>query len=199
MGKFMNGLYFSPKDGGSGGNGDDPKPDGKEETQPKEDLADDVLKWDAFHASLPDDAKALIEEHESGLRTALNTERDSRKTAEGDLRKVAKKLKDGSEAQTEVLRLADEVAASTKKADFYEDAHGAEVTNLKYAYIIAEAEDLFDKKGNVDFVAMKKDYPELFTKKKAPPGGAGEGTGGGLPGKKKDMNTILREAAGKTR
>ena len=197
---LWNGILFSPDDttgGGksSGDNGDDngKKPDSKSKGSQEE-----ALEWESWHKALPKEAQELISERESGLKTALGSERDARKDAEKDLRDVAKKLEEGSDAQKEVLRLADEVADGTKKSDFYEDAHKAGVSNLKLAYHIADTDDLFDKRGNVDFDKLKENYPELFGKK-APPadGNAGDGTGGSLDAKPTDMSSWIRHQAGK--
>jgi len=197
---MMNNLFermiVLDKDGGAGGDDKDGDGEGdlskdKGKTQPE------ALDWDAWHKTLPKEVQALIVERESGLRTALKTERDARGEAEKDLRDVAKKLEEGSEAQKEVLKLADAVAVGNTKADFYEDAHEAGISNLKLAYHVAITEDLFDKRGNVDFEKMKKDFPELFVKSpRKPPGGAGAGAGDDL-GQPASMNEYIRRSAGR--
>lgn len=165
------------------------------EVQPKEEPK--ALEWKPWHDALPKEAQELVADREKGLKSALDTERDARKTAETDLRTVAKKLEKGSEAQKEVLKLADEVAEGATKADFYEDAHKAGVSNLKLAYHVATTEDLFDKKGNVNFEKMKEAYPELFGKKQVAKGNAGEGTGSAPGGQAMGMNEFIRKSAGK--
>ena len=165
------------------------------EVQPKEEPKS--LEWKPWHDALPKEAQELVAEREKGLKSALDSERDARKTAETDLRAVAKKLEEGSEAQQEVLKLADQVAEGTTKADFYEEAHKAGVSNLKLAYHIATTEDLFDKRGAVNFEKMKEAYPELFGKKQVPRGDAGEGTGTAPGGKDISMDAYIRRAAGK--
>ena len=188
MGTLKNGLYFAPEDGGAGGSGE---ADGEENQGEQA----DVLVWDTFHESLSPEQQALIATSESGLKTALSTERDNRKKAEKDLRAVAKELEDGSEAQKEVLRLADENVAINAKADFYEDAHKYGVTNLSLAYLAAKAGDLIDGRGNVNFDKLKEANPELFGKKIIPDVGAGDGTGSRDMPKKVDMNSMIRKKA----
>ena len=190
MGTLKNGLYFAPDDGGAGGSGE---ADGEENQGEQA----DVLVWDTFHDSLKPEAQALIATRESGLKTALSSERDARKTAEKDLRDVADKLEKGSQAQKDVLELADAVAAGTLKSDFYEDAHKSGVTNLKLAYLVAKDDDLFDKRGNVNFEKMKEANPELFGRKIIPDVGAGDGTGSRDMPKKVDMNAMIRKKAGR--
>jgi len=183
-------LYDKDPPGGGGGKGDPPP----KETKPPEPA---VLNWETWHKTLPKEVQTLIADHESGLKTALGSERDARKTAEKDLRDVAKKLEEGSEAQIEVLKLADDVAVGNTKADFYEDAHEAGISNLKLAYHVATTEDLIDKRGNVDFDKMKENFPELFTKPtRKPQGGAGAGAGDDL-GQKAGMNAWIRSQAGR--
>ena len=189
MSEFRKGLFYSPEKDGDGGE--------KPEEKPAEDKKDDVLEWDTWHKALPEDAQELVAGHVSGLKTALASERDARDTAEKDLRDVAGKLEKGSEAQKEVLRLADAVADGNTKIDFYEDAQKAGVSNLKLAFVVAKEEGLFDKRGNANFTKLKEIYPELFGKKKVPDGTAGDGTGTGLPGEKVDMNTLIRKKAGR--
>jgi hypothetical protein len=166
-----------------------------QEVQPKEEAK--ALEWKPWHDALPPEAQELVAEREKGLKSALDSERDARKTAETDLRAVAKKLEEGSEAQQEVLKLADQVAEGTTKADFYEEAHKAGVSNLKLAYHVATTEELFDKRGAVNFEKMKEAYPELFGKKQVPRGDAGEGTGTAPGGKDISMNAFIRRSAGK--
>lgn len=187
---LLRGWYFSPDEGAGGEAEADPKP--------KVGEGEGVLEWDAWHGSLPEPQQKLIAERESGLKTALDSERDARKTAEKDLRAVAAKLEKGSEAQNEVIKLADAVAESTVRADFYEEAHKAGVSNLKLAFHVASTEDFFDKKGNANFDRMKEQYPELFGVKKPPvKGNAGDGTGSTPTGGKTGMSAWIRSQAGK--
>jgi hypothetical protein len=142
--------------------------------------------------------RGLYDTEVQGLKSALKSERDARGTLEKDLRDAAAKAEKGSEAEKQLTGMADRVAESDGKAAFYEAAHGVGVTNLKLAYLVAKQDELFDRKGNPDFEALKKGYPELFGKPGAPPpppGNAGAGTGG-TPPAKQGMNEFIRAAAG---
>ena len=195
LSELLKGWYFS--EGGGGGSADS-KADPEADPNAQAGDGGEVLEWDTWHKALPEPAQQLIAQRESGLKTALASERDARKTAEKDLRDVAAKLEKGSEAQNEVIKLADAVAEGTAKADFYEEAHKAGVSNLKLAYHVASTEGFMDKRGNANFDKMKEQYPELFGRKAPPPSGnAGDGTGTAPTGKKKDMNTFIRTVAGK--
>jgi len=191
MENFRKGLFFAPDDGAGDGN------TGGEENQEQE-QQEEVNEWDAFHNSLTPEAQKLISDRDNGLKSALGKEREARDKAEKDLRDVAKDLKEGSEAQEKVLKLADEVAAESLRADFYEEAHDEGIVNLKLAFHVVQKDELFDRKGNADFKALKKDYPELFGKRKIASGDGGEGAGGdGLPREKVDMNALIRKKAGR--
>lgn len=195
MNRLWKGILYD-KDGTAGGGTDDGKGDPSKD-KGTVDVKPVVLDWDTWHGTLPKAAQKLIAAHESGLKTALGSERDARGKAEGDLRNVAKKLEEGSEAQKEVLKLADDVAVGNTKADFYEEAHAAGVSNLKLAYHVAVTEELFDKRGNVDFAKMKETFPELFGKAPIKPKtNAGDGTDTDL-GQTADMNAYIRKAAGR--
>lgn len=197
LSNLWNGFCYSPDTDGDGGNGDDDQ--AKDKDKGKDEDKGKSLAWKPWHDALPKEAQELIATRESGLKTALDSERDARKDAEKDLRAVAKDLEEGSEAQKKVLTLADDVAEGTKKADFYEDAHKAGVSNLKLAFLVATDEGLFDKRGNANFDKLKEGFPELFGKKRVTDSNAGDGTGGLPDGKKAGMSEFIRASSGKHR
>ena len=194
--KLKSGLFFSPDDGGGSGS-DGGGENNQQQNDGNGDKKGDGLRWDTWHKDQPEEIQTLITEHESSLKTALETERDARKKAEKQLRDMASKLEDESETKAELLKMADDHAAMNQKAQFYEDAHEAGVTNLKLAYLAAQNDDLFDRKGVVDFDAMKENYPQLFAKQNIPNGGAGDGTGDGMQHSGPSMNSFIRQAAGR--
>ena len=153
--------------------------------------------FDTWYEGQDDTVKGLIEGHVGGLKSALGTERDARGKAEEGLLKVAGKLEKGSEAQKEVLRLADVAASANTKADFYEIAQAAGVSNLKLGYHVAVTDELIDKRGNVNFEKMKETYPELFAKApKTPSADAGAGKGDGIT-PAGGMNAFIRQGSGR--
>ncbi len=185
-------MFVYDKDDDKGGKGDS-----DDKNKHKHKSSDEPVTFETWHEGLDATQQGLIAGHVTGLKTALGSERDARSKAEEGLRAVAGKLEKGSEAQKEVLRLADENATGTVKTDFYEEAHAAGVTNLKLAYAFVTMEKLFDKRGNVDFEALKKANPELFSRSKNPPGGAGDGTDTHKLQDGKGMNDFIRGAAGR--
>jgi len=156
------------------------------------------LVFDTWIGSQPEPVKAAITEHEKGLKTALESERTSRQDLEGQLRDAAKKLEKQPELQKSLTDMADKLAETDRRADFYEAAHAAGVMNLKLAYVVAGQDEMFDKKGNVNFETLKTKYPELFAgTKPAPRGNAGAGTGTHQPASG-GMNEFIRRSAGRT-
>ena len=140
--------------------------------------------------------KNMLDGHTKGLKSALVSERENRKSLEKQLRELATKAEKGSEAEQRLTQLADELTEESRRADFNEAAHAAGVTNLKLAYLAAIKDDLFDRKGEVNFEGLKKVYPELFGGRKLPRGDAGTGRENGQPASA-DMNQFIRRSAGR--
>lgn len=192
-------AMFFEADGGGGGGGAGGEGDGEgngsgggESSEQAEELV-----YDDWFGQQPDEVKSLLDEHTSGLKSALGSEREARREAQKQLRAVADDLKEGSEARGKLTKLADDFAEAEAKTDFYEQAHGEGVTDLKLAYIVAKEEGLIDKRGKVDFTKMKEAHSSLFVSKKRPPGHGGQGAGGEGSGQPKDMNAAIRAAAGR--
>lgn len=182
-------LYDANAAGGGGNSGDGNQAGGEGGTQT-------ALTFEAWHDALSDEQKGLIENHTKGLKTALDSERGSRKDLEKQLRDMAKKSEKGSDAEAQLTKLADELQTSDRKADFYEAAHAAGVKNLKLAFTVAMTDEMFDKHGRVNFDEMKKTYPELFASTTTTRGDAGSGTNQ-QHSDANDMNSRIRRAAGR--
>ena len=158
-----------------------------------------VFDYETWLAAQPDDVKAGLEQHTSGLTSALTSERESRKDFEKQARDLAEKAEKGSEAQAQLTAVADKLAATDQRADFMEAAHAAGVKNLKLAYTVAREDEMFDRRGNVNFEAMKKTYPELFGSTAPAAGNAGAGTitQPAPGGKNAEANAAIRRASGR--
>jgi hypothetical protein len=162
--------------------------------------------YESFFEAQPAEVKTLIEEHTQGLKSALESERESRKGLEKQVRDLAGKAEKGSEAEAQLTKLADSLAEAERKSAeglaeaerrtaFYEAAHAAGISNLKLAYTVALQDEMFDKRGAVNFEALRSSYPELFGgKPSTPPGNAGAGTGS-PPVAQTDMNAFIRGSA----
>jgi len=157
-----------------------------------------AASFEAWIGTQPENVRELITGHEKGLKSALETERTSRGDLEGQLRVMAKDAAKTPELQRSLTEMADKLAETDRRADFYDTAHAAGVTNLKLAYMCAVKDELFDKKGNVNFETLKTNYPELFAGvKPAPRGNAGAGTGSNQPAGG-GMNDFIRRSAGRS-
>lgn len=153
--------------------------------------------WETWIADQTDDVQGLYNSHVEGLKNTVKATREERDTMASDLRDAAAKLDKGSEAETKLTEMAGKFDAMERRAVFAEDAIRPEIgcTNPKAAYLIAQADELFDRKGNPSWDAIKKAAPELFRK----PGtdtNAGSGTGGDPP-ETFDMNQAIRAKAGR--
>lgn len=164
---------------------------------PQSDAGGTPASFDTWLGAQPDDVRARIEENISGLKSALTAEREANREREKELRDLAAKAEKGSLAQKELERLADQLAESDRRADFYEAAQREGVTNMRLAYTVAVQDELFDRRGNPQFDEMRTAYPELFVAQQAAPAGhAGAGTQK-PPATKVSMNDFIRRAAGR--
>jgi len=121
-----------------------------------------TIQWDEWLKGQPDEIRTAYESHTTGLKTALQSERQQRGELEKQLREAAAKADKGSEAQQQLTGMADKLAALESQQDFYDQAHKVGVTDLKLAYIVAREEGLIDARGRVNFDGLKKAHPALF-------------------------------------
>jgi small-conductance mechanosensitive channel len=180
----INIMYDADKDGSGGGN---PDADNNENNQ---------QKYDNFESFLNEQDEAVKELYQSdiaGLKTALKSERDSNKELADSLKELSSKVEKGSEAEQKLTEMANKLDAANKRANFAEMAIKPEIgcVNIKAAYALALADNLFDDKGIPQWEEVKKAAPELFRK----PGktDAGEGADD-VPS---DINAAIRKAAGR--
>lgn len=166
-------------------------PDPQGEQQPANET------FEAWLGQQPEDIRSRYEQHTSGLRSALESERETRRTLEKDVRRLARQQEEGSESRQQLDALAGNLAEQNQRADFYEEAHRLGVVDLRLAYLAARDGGLIDDRGRADMTALKTRYPHLFeTRRSAPAGNAGSGTGPD-PKPKNTMNDAIRRAAGR--
>jgi len=200
-------LRAPATDGAGGGSGQGAAGDGKTGDGQGQGAAGDgksttATTFETFEAFLdaqPDEVNALIDGHTKGLKTALETERTARKGFEKELRDAAKKLEKGSDERQNLEGLADKLNKEQRRADFFDLAHNAGVTNLRLAWIAGQEAELIPEAVHLtDFGKIKERFPELFAQKekpKTPKGNAGDGTqteqrpAGG-------MNAFIRASSG---
>ncbi len=148
---------------GAGGQGGTP---GQAGGQQQSGAGGTPVTFDGWLGGLPDEQKSLVNGHIAGLKSALESEREQRRSFESQLREAAKKAEKGSEMEQRLSALADKAGQAERQAKFYEVASAAGATNLKLAWIAAQEAKLIDGQGNVSTEALKAQFPELF---KAPP------------------------------
>lgn len=154
--------------------------------------------WDAFLETLPPEAKTLHEQHESGLRSTVQATRQERDALKARLDALIGAL-DGKEPATvrqELEQMRSGLDTANARADFFEAASKPEVgcRNPKLAWMVAQAESLFDRRGNPDWAAIKQTAPELFGAA-IPQSNAGSGNNNPPPGNE-TMDDFIRQKAG---
>lgn len=156
--------------------------------------------FDAWLQQQDENARRLYEEHVSGLKNALKSERTEKGDLSKQLKDLAKKAEEGSALKAELDRLAATQEKTSRRADFLESAVAAGVTDLKLAWkaVSADGDEFLDRKGQINFEALKAAHPGLFEKPRVPDVNAGRGLGGGNPNKSSTaaMNDFIRKAAG---
>lgn len=178
---------------GNGGQGD-PDPKGKQDPGQVETQAPE-LTYDNWMGQQTKEVQALVTGNVTGLKSALESERENRKGVESQLRTLAEQLEgDHKEAIENMANQLDEV---TLQNDFYEAAIAEGVNNPKLAFVVVKEYQLIDRKGRVNFDKMRVDFPELFG---IVPKGSKGGAGAGLnqePESAKTMDKLMRKAAGR--
>lgn len=134
-----------------------------------------ALTFETWHGSLPDDHKGLVDSHVSGLKSALERQKESNQ----ELRKQLQEALASKEAN-DTQKIADiqgRLEESDRKGKFYESAIEAGVKNVRLAYIAAKEDGLILKDGRVDADKLRASYPEFFAAK--PPTNVSQGTRNG--------------------
>jgi hypothetical protein len=140
--------------------------------------------------------KGLYEQHTSGLKNAVKATRDERDALAREIKDLMPKAEKGSELEQKLTLTLERLEQAEKRSLFLESAAAPEIgcSNPKAAWLIAQADELFDRRGNPDWAAIKAAAPELFGKRVVQAhGGAGTET---LPAAT-SMNNYIRRAAGR--
>jgi len=156
----------------------------------------DDLTYESWFEGQDDSIKELINGHQSGLKSALKTERENGKKLTGELKSLSKELESGTAAKEQIDQLTARLEAADQRTVAYESLQSAGVKNLKLGFLAAQADDLIRNDGTIDLAILKERNPELFVNGTPPPSGAGNGGGNGTP--KATMNDFIRAAAGRS-
>lgn len=177
----------TPDAGSAGGTGN------ASETQAGTDNAPTFETW---YGGLDATQKGLVDNHVTGLKTALASERTERANLARQIAELQKSAGKDTDLAKQLTDLQNTLATTERRANFVEDAIRPDVgcVNVKAAWALAQAEGLFDRQGRPDWNALKATAPELFRR-----AGAGSADGGGGNGQRPaaTMNDIIRRAAGR--
>lgn len=153
--------------------------------------------WEAWLEGQTTEVKALYEQHTSGLKSALESEREQRKGLAKQVKELADKQTEGSEARKTLDEMSKRIEAAELQTAFYEDAIQQGVSNLRLAWLAMQAKpEEYSRRGKIDWSSLKADYPELFKTPPPPPANAGAGTQT-APARAGGMNDFIRAASGR--
>ncbi len=136
--------------------------------------------------------KALVSKRFEALDNTVKATRDERDTFSKQLKALAKTQADGSEVKKQLDEAIKQLETTEHRASFLEEAIKPEIEckNPRAAWVLAEADGLFDKKGFPDWAAIKAAAPELFGKTIA---NANAANGRDKPpAKQNNMNDFIR-------
>ena len=154
--------------------------------------------FEEFLEAQPEQVKALYTSHSEALMNTVRATRTERDDFAKQIKSLSKGMAEGTEAKKQLDQLSSQLEKTERRAAFLEQAMQPEVQcrNARAAFLLAEAESLFDKKGNPDWAAIRREAPELFG---LPTANANAGTGtGSPPAPQKNMNDYIRRASGRT-
>lgn len=152
--------------------------------------------FDKFLEGQSDAIKQLYQQHTAGLQNAVKATRQERDDFAKQIKELSQNAEKGSELEKSLAEITGKLEQAERRAVFAEEAVKPEIgcRNPKAAYLLAVADNLFDRRGNPDWQALKAAAPELFGKPN-PNANAGDGTQD--PPNKSDMNSWIRRAAGR--
>lgn len=195
---WRGGMLCQPDNGagGSGGTPDAGSAGGNGQAGETPDGSNNALTFEAWYGGLDAAQKGLFDGHVTGLKTALSSERAQRQDLARQITDLQKGATKGSDLEKQLADLQNTLSLTERKAAFVEDAIRPEVgcVNVKAAYALATAEEMFDRHGRPDWNALKAAAPELFRRMGA---GNADGGAGQSHASHVGMNELIRRAAGR--
>lgn len=155
------------------------------------------IKFGEWIATQDEHVRKAYENHTAGLMNTVKATRTERDEFAQQIRDLSAKAEKGSELEKLLTEATAKLDAAEKRAVFAEEANKPEIgcSNPKAAYLLAIAENLFDRKGNPDWTAIKAAAPELF-RQAGTRTFAGDGTQAPPPAGA-TMNDFIRRSAGR--
>ena len=124
--------------------------------------------FDEWLKGQPADVQKLLDGHfaerTTGLKSALDSERNSRAELDKQLKKALSELKEGSEARDQLEQARNALALANLRADFVNAAYAAGAAKADRLFRLAHTEGKLEKAEiNDEFIAtLKAEYPEYF-------------------------------------
>lgn len=131
------------------------------------------------------------------MQTALKDAQADAAKFRFQIKELLPKAEKGSELEKSIAEINSKLEASEKRALFLEQVidPAVQCRNPKAAWLLAEAGEFFDRKGNPDFTALRAAAPELFGLPTAR-ANAGNGTQA-PPNPSQSMNAFIRKSVGR--
>lgn len=169
---------------------------GQNQQQQNQQQQTQAKTWDELLKGMPEEVQKSYTEHTQGLQNTVKATREERDELRTQMADALKKVEKGSELETSLTTALSKLDLAEKRANFAEQAIKPEIgcRNVKAAFALATASDLFKKNGDPDWEFIKKEAPELFGSP-VPDGNPGNGTG--QDGTPLTMNELIRAAAKK--
>ena len=152
------------------------------------------IKFDEWIGTQDESIKTAYEEHTTGLKNTVTATRQERDTFAKQIKELSSKAEKGSDLEKLLNATKSDLEAAEKRAVFSEEAVKPEIgcSNPRAAFLLAAADDLFDRRGNPDWKAIKEAAPELFGKTNNTQTHAGTGAGT-QPKPAGSMNDFIRQ------
>ena len=165
--------------------------------QPAENQGETPADFETWLEGQEPKVKELYTQHSEALLNTVRATRKERDDMAKQIKELAKQTAEGSDARKALDEMSARLEVTERRASFMEEAMKPEIQcrNARAAWLVATSENLFDKKGNPDWNAIKQEAPELFGAITAN-AQAGAGTASPPPAKK-NMNDFIRTAAGR--
>ncbi|PKO03050.1 MAG: hypothetical protein CVU43_04525 [Chloroflexi bacterium HGW-Chloroflexi-5] len=183
---------------GNGQQQNNQQSNGQQGNQQQGNQQQQAKSWDDVLKEMPEETKALYEQHTTGLKNTVQATRDERDGLKKQLEKLLPDVEKGSKAEAALTEALGKLEMADKRANFAEQAIKPEIgcRNVKAAFALATASDLFKKNGDPDWESIKKEAPELFGAI-IPDGDAGSGAGGETktPKTNEEFNAEIRRKA----
>jgi Arc/MetJ-type ribon-helix-helix transcriptional regulator len=148
--------------------------------------------FEEFLEGQDETVKGLYNSHSEALMNTVRATREERDNFKAQIKELSKTQEEGSAAKIALDEMSARLELSERRSDFLEEAMKPEVQckNTRAAWLLAQADNLFDRKGRPDWAAIKAAAPELFGKVVAQ-ANAGQGTDTPPPASK-SMNDWIR-------